>query len=353
MVRNNNNNSSFFIMLFVLLIAFSLVTANVISSTTAPAVYAAKKGGSKSSSSGGSSGGGGKGSGGSGDKGGGSSDSGSGSKSSKSSGGSSDGGGSKNDGGGGTTEGGTTGGGTTEGVIPPPPSPPTGGETLLKTITPPPPPCDPSKETCDTKPPCKSGFHREGDTCVSDGCHKNNMTDCGDGGGGHGGGGSSSSTTKTVIKTTVIVSPIIETTVKNFIAYNIFTAPSQGRQPTFLLLLDTAQLCQIARDVQCVTQQNQFKTRNIVTKLDSVTGKSWIISGQAENVASSGKTLTSIRVVAHFYDSRGNNIGGLQQVAVTPGTLKALQSGVFNIKADTSRMSGIPVFVRLDFQSSA
>jgi hypothetical protein len=165
------------------------------------------------------------------------------------------------------------------------------------------------------------------------------MTGCGDGGGGRGGNGGSSST-KTIVKTTVIIRPIIETIVKNFIAYNIFTAPSQGRQLTFLLLLDTAQLCQIAGDVQCVTQQNQFKARNLLTKLDSTTGRSWIISGQAENVGSSSKTLASIQVVAHFYDSRGNNIGGLQQVAVTPGTLKALQSGVFNIKADTSRMSG-------------
>jgi hypothetical protein len=32
--------------------------------------------------------------------------------------------------------------------------------------------------------------------------------------------------------------------------------------PTFLLLLDTAQLCQLAGDTQCVAKQNQFDTLN-------------------------------------------------------------------------------------------
>ena len=53
-----------------------------------------------------------------------------------------------------------------------------------------------------------------------------------------------------------------------------------------------------------------------------------------------------------FYDVRGNNIGRLPQVAVTPGILKILQSGVFNIKASTSVMSGTPTFLRLEFQTS-
>ena len=45
-----------------------------------------------------------------------------------------------------------------------------------------------------------------------------------------------------------------------------------------MLLLDTAQLCQLARDTQCVAKQNQFDTLNLVTKLDS-TGKTWTITG--------------------------------------------------------------------------
>ena len=58
------------------------------------------------------------------------------------------------------------------------------------------------------------------------------------------------------------------------------------------------------------------------------------------------------RVIAHFYDSKGNNVGGgLYQAAVNPGVLKSLQSGVFNIKANTSVMKGTPSFLRLEYQS--
>jgi hypothetical protein len=63
---------------------------------------------------------------------------------------------------------------------------------------------------------------------------------------------------------------IVHTVVKNSLSTN---------QPTFLLLLDTAQLCQLAGDTQCVAKQNQFNTLNIVTKLDSAT-KTWTITGQ-------------------------------------------------------------------------
>ena len=44
----------------------------------------------------------------------------------------------------------------------------------------------------------------------------------------------------------VIINTQIETVVKNYIFNNIFTAPAQGKQPTFLLLLDTDQICQVA-----------------------------------------------------------------------------------------------------------
>jgi hypothetical protein len=117
-----------------------------------------------------------------------------------------------------------------------------------------------------------------------------------------------------------------------------------------LLLLDTAQICQIAGDVQCVAKQSQFKTLNLVTKLDAA-GKNWIISGQAENIAAAGKVQSNVQAIAHFYDAKGNNVGGLQLVAVTPGVLKTLQSGVFNIQASTSLMSCTPAFLRLEFKS--
>jgi hypothetical protein len=141
---------------------------------------------------------------------------------------------------------------------------------------------------------------------------------------------------------------------KNFISKNIISSSSssqgkQQQQPTFLLLLDTAQLCQIAGDTQCVAKQNQFNTLNLVTKLD-VTGKTWTITGQVENRVA--KIQRNVQVTAYFYDSKGNNVGGLQKVAVNPGILKSLQSGAFNIKASTSVMKGTPSFLRLEYQST-
>jgi hypothetical protein len=53
-------------------------------------------------------------------------------------------------------------------------------------------------------------------------------------------------------------------------------------------------------------------------------GKMWLISGQVQNVAkpAAGKTLSNVQVIARFYDINGNNVGGLQQVPVSPATLK-------------------------------
>jgi hypothetical protein len=137
------------------------------------------------------------------------------------------------------------------------------------------------------------------------------------------------------------------------IVNNVVTAPSQGKQPTYLLLLDTAQLCLLAADTQCVAKQNEFKTLNLVTKLDS-TAKTWTITGQAENIAAGTKTQRNVQVIAYFYDSKGNNVGGgLYQGAVNPSVLKSLQSGVFNFKASTSIMKGTPSFFRLEYQAAA
>ena len=144
-----------------------------------------------------------------------------------------------------------------------------------------------------------------------------------------------------------------DTVTKNFISKNIISPSlsSQGKQqqqPTFLLLLDTAQLCQIAGDTKCVAKQNQFKTLNLLTKFDE-TGKSWTITGQADNVAAGAKTQRNVQVIAHFYDSKGNNVGGVQEVAVNPTVIKSLQLGAFNIKASTSTMKGTPSFLRLEY----
>src|SRR4051794_2272741 len=72
-------------------------------------------------------------------------------------------------------------------------------------------------------------------------------------------------------KVIVKVNTKVDTVTKNVIVNNVVTAPSQGKQPPFL---DTAQLCQLAGDTQCVAKQNQFETMNLVTRLDS-TGKAW------------------------------------------------------------------------------
>jgi hypothetical protein len=176
---------------------------------------------------------------------------------------------------------------------------------------------------------CPNGFHQEGRVCVEN-HHDSN-------------GGN----TKVIVKTK------IEIIIKNFIINNfprLFNAPVTTTQPNVLLLLDTGQLCSAAGDTACVVTQNQFKTFNIITKLNA-NRDIWTISGQVQNIAKQ-KTLTDIRVIAHFYDSKGGNVGGLQQVIVNPSTLKALQIGVFNIKAPISQMSGTPTFLRLEYQST-
>ena len=132
------------------------------------------------------------------------------------------------------------------------------------------------------------------------------------------------------------------------------SSTQQGKQlqPTFLLLLDTAQLCQIAGDTQCVAKQNQFKTLNLVTKLDAATttGKTWTITGQAENTGT--KTQTNVQVIAHLYDSKGNNVGGPYKGTVNPTVLKSLQLGAFSMKPSTSSMKGTPSFIKLEYQST-
>ena len=120
--------------------------------------------------------------------------------------------------------------------------------------------------------------------------------------------------------------------------------------PTFLLLLDTAQLFQLAGDTQCVAKQNQFDTLNLVTKLDS-TGKTWTITGQVENRVS--KTQNDVQVTAYFYDSKGNSVGRPYKSVVNRTVLKSLQLGAFSMKPSTSIMKGTPMFLRLEYQSTA
>ena len=136
------------------------------------------------------------------------------------------------------------------------------------------------------------------------------------------------------------------TTTVETVFRNIFVNPNQ---PKFLLLLDTAQLCQLAGDTQCVAKQNQFTTLNLVTKLDS-TGKTWTITGQVENRVA--KIQRNVQVTAYFYDSKGNSVGGPYKGTVNPTSLKSLQLGTFSMKPSTSIMKGTPSFIRLEYQSS-
>jgi hypothetical protein len=140
-----------------------------------------------------------------------------------------------------------------------------------------------------------------------------------------------------VINITIIVHKVV----KNSFSTN---------NPSFLLLLDTAQLCQLAGDTQCVAKQNQFDTLNLITKLDS-TRKIWTITGQVENRVS--KTQNNVQVIGYFYDSKGNNVGGPYKGAVNPTSLKGLQLGAFSMKPSTSIMKGTPSFMRLEYQSAA
>src|SRR5919197_4934116 len=121
-----------------------------------------------------------------------------------------------------------------------------------------------------------------------------------------------------------------------------------AKQPTYLLLLDTAQLCQLAGDTQCVAKQNQFNTLNLVTKLDS-THKTWSITGQVENRVA--KIQRNVQVTAHFYDSKGNDIESYKGT-VNPTVLKSLQLGAYNMRVSTSVMKGTTSFLTLEYKSA-
>jgi hypothetical protein len=154
-------------------------------------------------------------------------------------------------------------------------------------------------------------------------------------------------TTRTVVHTKVVVETKVKTVIINQFP-QVFNAPLMTTQSNVLLLLDTGQVCAAAGDVQCVTTQNLFKIFNVITKFD---GTAWHVSGQVKNVGK--QTENNVQIIAHFYNSKGGNVNGLQQVFLNPMNLKSQQQGTFNIKAPTSQMSGIPTFVRLELVLSS
>jgi hypothetical protein len=197
---------------------------------------------------------------------------------------------------------------------------------------------------------CPTGQHNDGkDNCIPDirKClPKPGTNDCNTGNGG---------TTiinnravaisKTTINQKTVVNTKINNVFKTFAASSgTSTAQPATKQPPFLLLLSTSQLCQLAGDVQCAAKQRDFNTINLVTKLS---GSTWSVSGQVEN---RGVAQSNLVVTAHFYDNKANNVGGLATAKVTPTSLATHKIGVFNIAAKTSTMNGIPSFVRLEYQ---
>ena len=89
---------------------------------------------------------------------------------------------------------------------------------------------------------------------------------------------------------------------------------------------------------------------NLVAKPDSTT-KTWTITGQVENRTLS-RTQNNVQVIAYFYDSKGNSLGGPYKGAVNPTVLKSLQLGAFSMKPSMSIMKGTPTFIRLEYQST-
>jgi hypothetical protein len=146
---------------------------------------------------------------------------------------------------------------------------------------------------------------------------------------------------------TSTLSTVTTKTIKNFFTENVIQRQS-GKTPSFLLLLDTKQICHIAKDFKCELQQNKFNTIDLTTNPD---GKgNWVISGKVQNVVKN--TLNNIKATATFYDAQGNNIGAYTQGSVTPSKVNSQQYGVFNLKAMKSTMSGNPVFLRIEYQGS-
>jgi hypothetical protein len=141
----------------------------------------------------------------------------------------------------------------------------------------------------------------------------------------------------------------VQTIIRYFIV-NQTQAPTTtaGGQPSFLLLLSTAQLCQLAGDTQCASDQGNFNTVSMTTKLQS--GNVWNIMGQVKNTGTT--TQNGLQVTADFYDSGGNNVGGNKTVAVSPSNLSSQQTGTFIITAPIADMKGTASFIRLEYESN-
>ena len=140
----------------------------------------------------------------------------------------------------------------------------------------------------------------------------------------------------------------MQTIIYNFIVNQTQAPTTAGGQPSFLLLLSTAQLCQLAGHTQCASEQSNFNTVSLTTKLQS--GSVWNIVGQVKNVGTT--TQNGVQVTADFYDSGGNNVGGNRTVTVSPSNLNSQQTGTFIIAAPLADMKGTASFIRLEYESN-
>ena len=108
------------------------------------------------------------------------------------------------------------------------------------------------------------------------------------------------------------------------------------------------QLCQLAGDTQCASEQGNFNTVSMTAKLQS--GNVWNIVGQVKNVGTT--TQNGVQVTADFYDTSGNNVGGNKTVTVSPSNLNTQQTGTFIITTPVEDMKGIASFIRLEYESN-
>ena len=169
-----------------------------------------------------------------------------------------------------------------------------------------------------------------------------------------------SSHTNTIVKTvpsTAVYNYVYPQTAQqlaygNSLSANLAQYGSNSNSPaTYLLLLDSKQLCLIAGDTQCVAQQDRFMTSSLTTIYDS-TSKSWTITGTVKDV--SPDDLSNIHVTALFYDGKGNTVGNNAITSIiSPNKLQSFEDGVFSftvsVKNDLNGKN--PVFIVLNYSN--
>jgi hypothetical protein len=118
----------------------------------------------------------------------------------------------------------------------------------------------------------------------------------------------------------------------------------QPPKPNSLISLDSEQICKELGDQACISSLHNFKLLFIHTSKDSL--GYWGVTGEVQNIAS--KSISQLQVIVHFYDSDGN-IVGLTQAFTTPSKLMSMQTAIFNIKQNSSELTGTPKYYRISY----